>query len=72
VSEYKVEIERVPDVLFGTTWLARIFYGSHITFALGFSQKSAIRAAKREIRKLEREKKWRAEVKTFYFKGENK
>ena len=70
MSDYEVTVEKT-GVMF-CTWLATIDNGEKATYALGYSKNSAIRAAKREIKKLEREKSWRANAETFVIKEENK
>lgn len=70
MSDYKVTIEKT-NVMF-CTWLATIDDGKGYTYALGLSKKGAIRAAKREIKKWEREKSWKANAETFFIKGEQK
>ena len=70
MSDYTVKVEKT-GVMF-CTWIATIDDGKEFTYAFGFSKKSAIYAAKREIKKWEREKSWKANVETFLIKGDNK
>ena len=70
MSDYKVTIEKTNVML--CTWIATIENDEGFTYAFGFSKNSAIRAAKREIKKWEREESWKANAETFFIKGENK
>lgn len=68
MSNYKVTVEKTGVML--CSWQATIDDGKSYIYAFGLGKNGAIRAAKREIKKWEREKSWKANAETFFIKGE--